>query len=96
MAASSPSILIYATETGGEVYVAMDEGVMVKTGAKVLISVRHAIGGADLGQLRQAVEQEFLALDDREKGVRAAMAQLESRDHSTICGVSSCVRNPKR
>ncbi len=78
VAALVPGILIYATETAGEVYVAVDEGVMAKTGAQVLISVRHAIGGADLGQLRQAVEQEFLALDDREKGVRAAMAQLEA------------------
>ena len=78
VAALVPGILIYATETAGELYVAVDEGVMAKTGAEVLISARHAIGGADLGQLRRAVEQEFMALDDREKGVRAAMAQLES------------------
>jgi F-type H+-transporting ATPase subunit epsilon len=78
VAALVPGILIYATETAGELYVAVDEGVMAKTGAEVLISVRHAIGGADLGQLHQAVEREFLVLDDREKGVRAAMAQLES------------------
>ncbi len=77
-AALTPSILIYATETGGDVYVAIDEGVLVKTGTKVLISVRHAIGGADLGQLRQAVEREFLTLDDQEKSVRTAMAHLES------------------
>jgi F-type H+-transporting ATPase subunit epsilon len=50
----------------------------VKMGAQVLISVRHAIGGADLGQLRQAVEKEFLTLDDQEKSARAAMAYLES------------------
>jgi F-type H+-transporting ATPase subunit epsilon len=78
VAALAPSILTYATEAAGEVYVAIDEGVLVKTGPKVLISVRHAIGGADLGQLRQAVEREFLTLDDREKSVRTAMAQLES------------------
>ena len=73
-----PGILTYATETAEEIYVAVDEGVLVKMGAQVLISVRHAIGGADLGQLRQAVEREFLTLDDREKSVRTAMAQLES------------------
>jgi F-type H+-transporting ATPase subunit epsilon len=78
VAALAPGILIYATETAADVYVAVDEGVLVKTGAKVLVSVRHAIGGADLGQLRQAVEREFLTLDDREKNVRTAMAQLES------------------
>jgi F-type H+-transporting ATPase subunit epsilon len=78
VAALAPGILSYATEKAGEVYVAVDEGVLAKIGTKVLISVRHAIGGADLGQLRQAVEREFLTLDDREKGVRSAMAQLES------------------
>jgi F-type H+-transporting ATPase subunit epsilon len=78
VAALAPSILSYTTETGGDVYVAVDEGVLAKMGAKVLVSVRHAIGGADLGELRQAVEREFLTLDDREKSVRTAMAQLES------------------
>src|ERR1700722_10774679 len=69
VAALAPSILSYATETAEEVYVAVDEGILVKMGAQVLISVRHAIGGADLGQLRQAVEKEFLTLDNREKSV---------------------------
>jgi F-type H+-transporting ATPase subunit epsilon len=78
VAALAPGILTYATETTGDIYVALDEGVLVKMGATVLISVRHAIGGADLGQLRQVVEREFLTLDDREKIVRTAMAQLES------------------
>jgi F-type H+-transporting ATPase subunit epsilon len=77
-AALTPGILTYATETAGDVYVAVDEGVLVKMGATVLISVRHAIGDADLGQLRQAVEREFLTLDDWEKSVRTATAQLES------------------
>jgi F-type H+-transporting ATPase subunit epsilon len=78
VAALAPGILAYATETGAEIYVAVDEGVLAKTGTQVLISVRNAIGGADLGQLRQAVEREFLTLDDQEKSVRSATAQLES------------------
>ena len=78
VAALAPSILSYATETEGDVYVAIDEGVLAKMGTEVLVSVRHAIGGADLGELRQAVEREFLTLDDREKITRTAMAQLES------------------
>ena len=78
VAALAPSILSYATETAEEVYVAIDEGVLVKTGTQVLISVRHAIGGADLGQLRAAVEREFLTLDDQEKSTRTVIAHLES------------------
>jgi len=78
VAALAPGILIYATEAKGDVYVAVDEGVLVKIGPQVLVSVRYAVGGTDLGQLRQAVEREFLSLDDREKSVRAAVAKLES------------------
>ena len=37
-------ILIYETEAEGEVYVAVDEGVLVKTGPDVLVSVRRAHG----------------------------------------------------
>jgi len=76
-AALSPGILVYHTPEEGEAYVAVDEGVLVKTGMKVVISVRNAIGGRDLGQLRVAVENEFLNLDERERSVRSALAKLE-------------------
>ena len=46
---------------------AVDEGVLIKTGPDVLVSVRRAIGGTDLGQLREAVEREFLTLDEHEQ-----------------------------
>jgi F-type H+-transporting ATPase subunit epsilon len=78
VAALVPGILIYETESDGEVFVAVDEGVLVKTGPDVLVSVRRALGGADLGQLRDAVAQEYLALDQHEQKVRAVMAKLES------------------
>ena len=77
-AALAPGILIYATEADGECYVAVDEGVLVKTGPDVLVSVRRALAGTDLGQLRAAVEQQFLALDEREQNVRDVMAKLET------------------
>ena len=73
-----PGILIYETDVEGEVYVALDEGVLVKTGPDVLVSVRRAIGGTDLGQLRDAVEHEFLTQDEHEQSVRSVMAKLES------------------
>jgi len=78
VAALEPGILIYETEADGEVFVAVDGGVLVKTGPDVRVSVRRAMGGADLGQLRQAVEQEFLALDEHEQNVRSVLAKLES------------------
>jgi F-type H+-transporting ATPase subunit epsilon len=78
VAALAPGILIYETETEGEVFVAVDEGVLVKTGAEVLVSVRRALAGADLGQLRARVEKEFLTLDADEQSVRSVMAKLET------------------
>jgi F-type H+-transporting ATPase subunit epsilon len=78
VAALAPGILIYETAADGEVCVAMDEGVMVKTGMDVLVSVRNAIGGTDLGKLRETVEKEFLTLDESEKSVRSVTAKLEA------------------
>lgn len=77
-AALAPGILIYETRSQGEVYMAVDEGVLVKTGLNVLVSVRNAISGTDLGQLRDSVEQEFLNLNEREQSVRSVMAKMES------------------
>lgn len=78
VAALVPGILAYETEADGEVFVAVDEGVLVKTGAEVLVSVRGALAGADLGQLRASVEKEFLTLDENERSMRSTMAKLES------------------
>lgn len=78
VAALVPGILIFETEAEGEVYVAVDEGVLVKTGLEVLVSVRNAMGGTDLSQLREQVEAEFLTLDEREQSVRSVMAKMES------------------
>lgn len=73
-----PGILIYENYTDGEAYVAIDEGVLVKTGLDVLVSVRNAIGGTDLGLLHETVEREFLNLNEREQDVRSVMTKMES------------------
>lgn len=78
VAALAPGILIYETKLEGEVYVAVDEGVLVKSGPDVLVSARRALGGTDLSQLRGAVEQEFLTLDQHEQSLRSVLAKMES------------------
>jgi len=78
VAALSPGILTYENEAEREVYVAIDEGVLVKTGQDVLVSVRNAIGGTDLGRLRESVEKEFLNLNEHELNVHAVMAKIET------------------
>jgi F-type H+-transporting ATPase subunit epsilon len=75
--ALAPGILTYETTSDGEVFVAVDEGVLVKTGPNVLVSVRQALVGRDLGRLREAVEREFLTLDERERSMRSMLAKME-------------------
>lgn len=78
VAALSPGILTYEIDGEENVYVAVNEGVMVKTGLEVMVSVRYAIGGTDLSRLRQAVEREFIILDQHKQNIRTVMAKLES------------------
>ena len=78
VAALTPGILIYENETEGEVFLAVDEGVLVKSGMDVLVSVRNAIAGTDLSRLREAVDREFLSLNEQEKSVRSVMEKMES------------------
>lgn len=46
---------------------AIDEGILVKYGEKVIISTRNAIEGEDLGELKDRVEEIFIKTDEREK-----------------------------
>ena len=78
VAALVPGILTYETATGGVYYVAIDEGVLIKTENEIQVSVRNAIGGADLGKLRETIEREFKNLDENERIARSAVAKLES------------------
>ncbi len=77
VAALTPGIFVYECESEGEAYLAIDEGVLVKSGTDVLVSVRRAIRGPDLGGLREVVEKEFLAVGEQEQSVRSAMDKLE-------------------
>jgi len=78
VAALVPGILTYETATGGVHYVAIDEGVLIKTESQIQVSVRNAIGGVDLGKLRESIEKEFKNLDESERFARTAVAKLES------------------
>jgi F-type H+-transporting ATPase subunit epsilon len=77
VAALVPGILTYETESNAVQYMAIDEGILVKIGQQVIVSVRNAIGGSDLGKLREAVDKEFKTLDNEEKNVRSVMAKME-------------------
>lgn len=73
-----PGILTFQSESDDERFVAVDEGVLVKVGGQVLVSVRRAVGGTNLGSLRDTVDREFVTLDERARSVRTILAKLES------------------
>ncbi|MBP7486931.1 MAG: F0F1 ATP synthase subunit epsilon [Parabacteroides sp.] len=73
-----PGIFMYETDKGEIHYIAIDEGVLVKAGMEVLVSVRNAIGGTDIGQLHNSIKKEYVKLDDNERSVRSVMAKIES------------------
>jgi F-type H+-transporting ATPase subunit epsilon len=74
----SPGLLTYSTAAPEEVHLAVDVGVLVKTGADVLVCVRHAIGGAKPGSMRQAVQQELMKLNEQDSSGRKTLARLEA------------------
>lgn len=74
-----PGILVYRDPEGTEVFLGVDRGILVKVGEEVRVSVRHAIQDERLETLRPTVDARFLALDERERQARSALANLETR-----------------
>ena len=78
VAALVPGILSFVPEAGGEAFLALDRGLLVKCGPEVLVSTRAAVRGTDLGVLRATVRAEMERLDEREVRARSALAKLEA------------------
>lgn len=77
-AALVPGILMYENSVREVKYLALDEGLLLKTGGVVTIAVRNAVAGSDLGRLRQSIESDLRNLEDRERDVRNTLAKLET------------------
>ncbi|MEA1940456.1 MAG: F0F1 ATP synthase subunit epsilon [Candidatus Caldatribacteriota bacterium] len=73
-----PGILIITLVDGEDVYLAIDEGILVKYGKEVIISTRNAIEGEDLGELKNRVEEIFIKTDEKEKDAQVALSKLEA------------------
>lgn len=71
-------ILTYETETDGEITIAVEEGILVKAGPLVLVSVRNAVGDAPLGQLREQIRTQGQQRREQETDQRTIMTKLES------------------
>lgn len=73
-----PSVVSYVLPDETERFVAVDEGVLVKVGDELLISVAYAVAGAELGTLRQTVAEEFRERSEHDRAARSALARLEA------------------
>lgn len=73
-----PGIVTLESVDGQIAYYAVSEGILVKVGSQVLISVRDAVRGDTLVELKQAVDNQFLQAMRQEEASRAALKKLEA------------------
>ena len=78
VAALVPGILAYTVADGIESFLAVDEGILIKCGAEVSVSTWNAVAGSHLGELKQAVQEQFHELDVHERKARSALGRLEA------------------
>jgi len=73
-----PGIVAFTTPEGEEIFVAVDEGILVKQSATVRISTRNAVMGEALGRLNERVSQQFKNRDERQKRAFRAMNRIQA------------------
>ncbi len=73
-----PGILLFETQDEGERFVAVDEGLLTKTGPDVNVSVKNAVIAHELGTVKQIVREQFLVRSEQEIKIRTMLAKLES------------------
>jgi len=78
VSALAPGVLAYVDAAATERFVATDEGLLLKCREEVTVCTRKAVLGDDLASLREAVQVQFLKLDEHERAARSALARLEA------------------
>lgn len=73
-----PGLLTYVTADGKEMFVGVDEGILVKCGQSVRISTREAVAGKDPTALKQSMVELSTNLDEHERSARTVLARLEA------------------
>lgn len=73
-----PGLLSFTRIDGVEEFLAIDEGVLVKQGPIVRVSVINAVRGGALDELHRLVTDQFQRRDERERRARSALARLEA------------------
>lgn len=88
VSALTPGLFQFIDDNGEEVFIAMDEGILVKCADEVLVSAFDAIRGDDLASIKDTVDHRFRQLDESEKIARSALARLEAGVVRQFIGVT--------
>ena len=78
LSALVPGILSYTLENQEEIFLAINEGILVKRGNDVFVSTLQAVADKDLETLQTTVTKKFRTLDEKEKLIRSALAKFEA------------------
>jgi alternate F1F0 ATPase F1 subunit epsilon len=73
-----PGIVEFVRVSGGPVYAGIDEAILVKEGASVMIAAGKAVTADNFEDVVETVERQFTALDERDKKLRSVMTKLET------------------
>ena len=73
-----PGIIVYQAIGEKERYVATHQGILVKEGSLISISVRNGIMGDDLVRLQDIANKEFAKRESEEEGFTSTLRKLES------------------
>lgn len=72
-----PSIVSYLPEQENEKYAACHQGIVVKKGDKITLSVQGAVLSETLPELQERIKTEFKQNEEQRKQLNTAMARLE-------------------
>ena len=73
-----PGIFYTVTEESQDVYFAINEGFLLKTGREVTLATRNAVKGESLGSLKRQVEEDFKKINQQDRKARQALQKLEA------------------
>ncbi len=73
-----PGLLYVEQPLGAGRYLAVDRGLLVKCGSRVLVAVHDGVAGGELESLLEVVRSRFSAEDEQQRSVTGAMARLEA------------------
>lgn len=74
----TPGIFYALTEKEENVYLAINEGILIKANEQVTLSTRSAVKGKNLGDLKKEVEENFIKNNQQEEGARSTLQKLEA------------------